>query len=152
MTTARRRLLAVLALAVVPWTVVFAHGTPTLFFPVGSFTPSPVSFTAVWDYYLRYTAFLPQYLAAWGIGVALLGVALLSALSGVVWREDARVTGAVLVLAGVSNLAFAGGFLPRVGYTAVPVGTLLSWTVAWWYYRRDIRRMLAVTEYPGEPK
>jgi len=31
----------------------------------------------------------------------------------------------------------------------VPVGTLLAWTVVWWFYREDFRRVLSVTErYP----
>ncbi|MFD1585469.1 TIGR04206 family protein [Halorientalis brevis] len=146
MAAARRRLLAVAALVLAPLTVVFSRRAPTIFFPFGSFTPNPTSFTAIWDYYLRYTNGLPEYLVAWGIAVVLVVLAILSALSGVVWREDARVTAALLALAGASNLAFAGGFIPRVGYTGVPVGTLLLWTVVWWYYRDAFRRVLAVTE------
>ena len=153
MATARRRLLAVLALAAVPWTVVFVAGTPTLFFPFGFVTPEVFSTTAIWDYYLRYTAgpgSLPQYLVAYGVGAVLWIVASVSALTGLIWREDARITAAVLALAGASNLLFALGFLRRPGYTAVPVGTLLCWTVVWWYYADDFRRVLAVTEHPGE--
>jgi len=153
MATARRRLLVVLGLAIVPWTVVFVAGTPTLFFPFGFVTPETATFTAIWDYYLRFTAGpagLPQYLVAFGIGAVLYATAAVSVLSSFVWREDARITAAVLVLAGASNLVFALGFLRRPGYSAVPVGTLLLWTVVWWYYGDAFRRVLAVTEHPDE--
>ncbi|WP_136716206.1 TIGR04206 family protein [Halorientalis salina] len=153
MATPRRRLLAVLVLAVVPWTVVFARGTATLFFPFGFVTPEVLSFTAIWDYYLRYTAgpgSLPQYLVAYGIAAVLLGIALVNALSGRFWREDARVTAAVLVLAGLSNVLFAVGFLRLPGYTAVPVGTVLCWGVVWRYYGTAFRRILFVAEHDSD--
>jgi uncharacterized protein (TIGR04206 family) len=153
MATSPRRLLAVLVLAVVPWTVVVARGTATYFFPLGFVTPEVASVTSIWDYYLRYTAgpaALPGYLVAYGVGALLLGIALASALSGRVWREDARVTAAVLVLAGLSNLLFALGFLQRPGYTAVPFGTLVAWGVVWRYYGTAFRRILFAAEHESD--
>lgn len=135
MAGARRRLVVLFGLTLVPWTVVSVRGTPTLFFPLGFVTPEPFTFTTVWDYYLRYTAGLPRYLAAFGTATVLLGIAVISALAGVIDREDARITAAVVVLAGLNNLVFTLGFLRRPGYVAVPVGTLLCGLVVWWGYR-----------------
>ncbi|MFB6178632.1 MAG: TIGR04206 family protein [Halorientalis sp.] len=149
MSRVRRRVATVVALLVVPWMVLFVRDTRSLYFPVGFHDLGSPAFTTIWDYYFRYSigpAALPGYLVAYGIGALLLALAVVSALLGVVWREDARITAALLVLAGLSNAWFALGFLRRSGYVAVPVGTVLSWVVVWWYYAEDFRRVVAVTD------
>jgi uncharacterized protein (TIGR04206 family) len=61
-------------------------------------------------------------------------LALGSAIAGVVWREDPRITMGALVGAGLFQLGPFFGFNRRLGYVAVPVGTVVLLTVAWWYY------------------
>jgi uncharacterized protein (TIGR04206 family) len=61
-------------------------------------------------------------------------LALASAFSAVVWREDPRLTALSLVGAALLQVDVFLGFDRRLGYTAVPVGTVVLLVVAWWYY------------------
>ncbi|MFB6083877.1 MAG: TIGR04206 family protein [Halorientalis sp.] len=148
-----RRVLATVAGALLPWTVVVHRGYVDLFFPFGLVPLGPSGLTTITGFYFRYTAGLPGYLNAWGLSVLLFAVGLGNALFGLAserlglpLREDRRVTAAMYVLAGVGQLGFAVGFLRRPGYAAVPVGTVLLWGLVWRYYRRDLA---AVFEYRG---
>ncbi|PSP94074.1 TIGR04206 family protein [Halobacteriales archaeon QS_4_62_28] len=128
-----RRLAAVLALAVVPWTVAVA-GTVTFVFPFALVDPNTGAVTTIFDYYVRYTTTLPQYLRAWGIGVGCYLGVVASVLSGRVWDvEDRRVTAGLLVFAGLTQLSLAYGFSRQPGRFGVPVGTVLCLAVVWWY-------------------
>ena len=136
----RRRLLAVLVLALVPWTLL-SGGVLTLVFPFGLVNTTPLHLTPLVDY-LRYTggfAALPSFLQAWPTSVLLYLGALGSAFGGVVGREDRRVTGGLLVLAGLAHAGLAVGFL-RMGRLAVPLGSLFALALAWWLYWPAIRR------------
>jgi uncharacterized protein (TIGR04206 family) len=133
-----RRIPILLALAVAPWTVVSAFGTITLVMPFGLLNFDPVQLATIYDYYFQYTVTLPRFLEAWGVSVALYGLAVASALLGLVWREDPRVTAALLTLAGLTNLLVSVGFTRRPGYVSVPVGTILCFLVVWVYYREDL--------------
>lgn len=133
-----RRLPILLALALAPWTVVSAYGTITVVLPFGLLNLDPVQLTPIYDYYFRFTGTLPRFLDAWGVSVMLYALAVGSALLGLVWREDARVTASLLVLAGVTHLWVSLGFLRRPGYVSVPVGTAFCLLVVWVYYRADL--------------
>jgi uncharacterized protein (TIGR04206 family) len=140
-----RRVAVLVAVALVPWTFVSAPGVRTYLFSFGLFNFAPAQLTTITDYYFTFTAGLPQYLLAWGVGTLVYGLALISALSGLVWREDVRLTAALLVVAGFAELWVSWGFVRRPGYLAVPVGTVLMWTVVWWYYRSDLRGIFVGT-------
>ncbi|WP_336002502.1 TIGR04206 family protein [Halorientalis halophila] len=140
-----RRLLAALAVALVPWTVLTIGSDVSLFFTFGILNVDPLGLTTITDFYFRYTAALPEYLTAWGLSVLVFAVGLASALVGLVWREDPRVTAAMFVFAGFGQLLFALGFLRRVGYTAIPIGTVLLWALVWRYYRRDLA---SIVQFP----
>ncbi|RBI60957.1 TIGR04206 family protein [halophilic archaeon] len=133
------RRLALLALFAVPWTVLFAPGGTTLVFPWGLVNPATGHVTTLADYLLVYTAGLPQRLLAWPVSVLLYLAGVASAFAG--RFEDRRVTGGLLVIAGASNAVFASGFVRRGGQV-VPLGTLLLWAAAWWFYRTDLRGSL----------
>ncbi|RXK51499.1 TIGR04206 family protein [Halorientalis pallida] len=134
-----RRVLVLVAVALAPWTAVSANGFVSWFLPIGIVNLDPLELTTIFEYYLLYTRNLPPYLNAWGLSVVVFFVGLVSALVGLVWREDARVTASMFVLAGIGQLVFALGFFRRgQGYAAVPIGTLLLWGVVWRYYRRDL--------------
>jgi uncharacterized protein (TIGR04206 family) len=135
-----RRIPILLALAIVPWTVVSAFGTITLVMPFGLLNFDPIQLATIYDYYFQYTVTLPRFLQAWGVSVLLYAGAVGSALLGLVWREDARVTAALLVLAGLTNLLVSVGFTRRPGYVSVPLGTILCFVVVWVYYREDLAR------------
>lgn len=130
----RRRLAAVVAAGLVPWTVLLIGSELTLVFSFGLFNTNPAQIVSVYDFFYRFTNGLPQFLEAWGTGVILYGVGLASAVAGVVWREDTRITTLALAAAGLSQLAVFLGFNRRIGYVAVPVGTIVLLTVVWWYY------------------
>jgi uncharacterized protein (TIGR04206 family) len=135
------RPLALVALAAFPWTVlssgdfVFAWGLATL---------DPLHVTTLSDYLLVYTRGLPNRLLAWPIAVLLYVLAVGYALLGTFApkREDRRVTGGLLALAGVSEFWFALG-LRRPNLVAVPVGSVLLWTAAWRFHWPDLRSALS---------
>ena len=140
------RVLAAIAVALLPWTVVFTRQYVDLFFSFGLLPVGPSGLTTITDFYFRHTAGLPEYLNAWGLGVLLFAVGLANALFGLVseraglsLRDDPRITAAMYVFAGFGQLVFAFGFLRRPsGYVAVPLGTVLLWGLVWRYYRQDL--------------
>lgn len=137
----RRRLLVVLALGLVPWTVLVG-GEVTLLFPFGLVNANPLHLTTLDDYlrFARGFAALPRYLQAWPVSVGCYLAALASALAGVVWREDPRVTGGLVVLAGLSHTGVAIGLSRGIGRITLPLGPVLAFAIAWWYYWPAVRR------------
>jgi len=141
-----RRVLAAVAVALLPWTVVSTRGYVDLFFSFGLVPVGSSEVTTIVDFYFRFTAGLPEEMNAWGLGALLFAVGLANAIFGLVseWaglalREDLRITAAMYVFAGFGQLVFALGFLGRPGpYVAVPLGTVLLWGLVWRYYRRDL--------------
>jgi len=130
----RRRLAAVVAVGLLPWTVLVIGGELTLVFPVGLVNTSPPNFVLITDFFFRYTDGLPAFIEAWGSGVLLYVVALVSALASLRGRGDPRITALALVGAGLLQVQVFFGFDRRLGYTAFPLGTVLLLAVAWWYY------------------
>ncbi|KAB1192039.1 TIGR04206 family protein [Haloferax sp. MBLA0076] len=141
----RSRLLLVLVVGAVPWSVqTFSSGAATLLFSWGLVTPSTVSLTTITDFLFRFTMGLPDYILLWPLSVVFYLVALVNVLSGVLFgREDIRLTAASLVLAGVTQLELARGFSVQPDRTAWPVGTVLLWAVAgylYWSHRAETDR------------
>jgi uncharacterized protein (TIGR04206 family) len=137
--SAKRRLLAVVVLALVPWTIL-SSGVLTLLFPFGLVNTTPLHLTTLLEY-RRFTGgfgALPGFLRAWPTSVVLYLGALASAFGGVVGHEDRRVTGGLLVLTGITHLGLAVGFL-RTGRLALPLGSFLAFALAWWCYWPTIR-------------
>ncbi len=135
---AARRLLLVLALAFVPWTVILGPDL-TFVFPFGLVNDNPWFLVRI-DDYLRLSGYGRfAYIDAWVIGAVLYAVALLSALLGVLGVEDRRLTAGLLVFAGVSQFPLALGFSRRLDYVALPVGSVLLLAAAWWLYWPAVR-------------
>ncbi|EMA45194.1 TIGR04206 family protein [Halococcus saccharolyticus] len=139
--TPRRRLLVLLALGLVPWTVLVGSEV-TLLFPFGLVNANPLHLTPLNDYlrFARGFAALPRYLQAWPVSVGCYLAGLASALVGVVWREDPRVTGGLIALAGLSHVSVAVGLSRGIGRLALPIGPVLALAVAWWFYWPAVRR------------
>ncbi len=134
MDSGRRRLLAILALLVVPWSFVDAGGSVTLVFPFGFLNFGPLQLEDVVSYLTVDTYGLPQFLLAWPVGVGLYVLAVLSALSGtVLGREDRRVTALLLVFVALTQLRMVLGFSRRFDTVAVPVGAVCCLAVVWWF-------------------
>ena len=143
MDASRRRLLAILALFVVPWTFVDTGGQPTLVFPFGFVTFGPLVVEDVVSYVTVDTFGLPQFLLAWPVGVGVYLLAVASALSGVfLGREDRRVTALLLVLVALTQVRMSLGFAQRFGTVAVPIGVVLILAVVWWYDWATLRNAL----------
>ncbi|MFC6975949.1 TIGR04206 family protein [Halomicroarcula sp. GCM10025709] len=130
----RRRLAAVLAVGLLPWTVLVIGGELTMLFSFGLFNTDPPAVVSIYDYFYRFTDGLPGFIEAWRSGVVLYLLGLASAVSGVVWREDERITALALAGAALTQISVFLGFNRRIGYVALPVGTVLLLTVVWWYY------------------
>jgi uncharacterized protein (TIGR04206 family) len=132
--------LGVLMLWVVPWTVISYPSGVNLIFPWASATTNPLHVTSLWAFIARNPGGieqLPPRLFAWPLATLLLGVAVLGALAGRFGREDRRLTAGALVLAGVVHLRVTVG-LTGIGETAVPIGPLLAFGVAWWHYAGSV--------------
>jgi uncharacterized protein (TIGR04206 family) len=138
-----RRLLAVAALFLIPWTVVPSGANLALVFPWGLANTTPPGVTTLPDYLLLYTRGLPRHLRAWPVATVLHACALASAGAGTfrTGLEDRRVTGGLLALAGVSSLQVTLGLL-GTGVVAVPLGTAAAWTVAWWFHAPAFRGLV----------
>ena len=130
----RRRLVVVALLGLVPWTVLIIGSELTLIFPAGLVNTNPLQFVSIYDFFVRFTVGLPSFIRSWRTGVLLYLVALASAGSGVVWREDPRITALSLVGAALSQVGVLVGFNRRLGYVALPVGTVAMLVAVWWYY------------------
>ena len=138
-----RRLVAILALFVVPWSFVDAGGLVTLVFPFGFVNVDPLHLEDIVSFVTVDTNGLPQFLLAWPVGVSIYLLAVASALSGVAFgREDRRVTALLLVLVGLTQLRMALGFSARLDTYAVPLGTVFCLAVVWWFDWPAIRESL----------
>ncbi|EMA32883.1 TIGR04206 family protein [Haloarcula japonica] len=135
----RRRLITVVVAGLVPWTVVLIGAELTLVFSFGLFNTNPPELLSVYSYFVRFTETLPQFIESWGSGVLLYAFALTSAIGGVTWREDVRLTALALTGAGLTQFPVFLGFNRRLNYVAVPVGSFVLLTVVWWYYLPAIR-------------
>jgi uncharacterized protein (TIGR04206 family) len=130
----RTRFLAILAIGLLPWSLVVAGSELTLVFAVALVDPQPLYVTDVVTYVTVYTRGLPPFLQAWPVGAGIYALALGSALSGVLFdREDRRVTALLLVLVALTQASFAWGFSRRMGQVAFPLVTVCSLTVVWWF-------------------
>ena len=103
-------------------------------FPVGLVNTNPLQFVSIYDFFFRYTEGVPSFIESWRTGVLLYLGALASALSGAVWREDPRITALALVGAALSQVGVFLGFNRRLGYVALPSGTVVILAAVWWYY------------------
>ena len=135
----RRRLLAVLAVGLLPWTAVVSARGASFVFSFGLVNTGPLGLTNLYDYLFVYTAGLPERLQAWPLGVILHAGALASASGGLRGFEDPRLTGGLMLFAGVAHAQVAYGLYRTyvgTGASAVvlPVGALAAWAVAYRYY------------------
>lgn len=139
--TPRRRLATLVALAFVPWTVILIYGEVTLVFPFGFFNTNP---PALVDLYTLLSAGggLPRNPELLPASALLYGGALLSAAAALADREDPRLTAGLLVLAGVAHLGVAYSVVHRLRYTPLPVGALLLFVAAWWFYWPSLRALV----------
>jgi len=140
MASARQRLLLVLMVGILPWSLIQTSTVTTLYFPFGFLNvETPTRVVTIYDYLFIYTQGLPQYVYAWPLGVGLWLLALGSAALGLVDREDRRVTAGLLALVGLTQLQFALGWgsLPR--RTAIPVATITTLALVWWVYWPDLK-------------
>jgi uncharacterized protein (TIGR04206 family) len=144
----RSAVLAIAALGLLPWslqTFTRPGSGITMLFPWGLVNTAPWHVTSLYDYLFVYTVGLPEFILAWPVSVLLWAVALGSALGGyALGREDPRVTGAMLLLAGAAQVSVAVGFSVQPYRSAYPVGTVWLWAVAWWFYWPAVRRSLPV--------
>ncbi len=125
---------AVLALAAIPWSVqTFVGGEVLLRFVWGAVSFEPTLFVATLATYPLLSG--PPVLVWWLTAAACWLGALVSAVAGLIGREDPRVTAGLLAVAGGANLLVALEFGVQPGRTGWPVGTLGAWIVAAWRYR-----------------
>lgn len=143
-----RAAVAVLLLGFLPWSVLWQGNDLAFVMVWGLFHPGDfhvhslyVLLTESWPSYWL----LPHPLRVWPIGAVLYGLALASAGGGALLRrEDLRVTGGLLVLAGIAALWVSIGLATRTqgDVIAIPVGAVGLWLVAWWWYGPALRNLV----------
>ncbi|WP_280537028.1 TIGR04206 family protein [Halopenitus sp. POP-27] len=156
----RRALLVIVGLLVVPVTVIVDGATYTVVSLWGLVTIVPgaggdlaVSGYPIWRYVLAHPlpfGALPSSIQAWPVALVFHLLAAGSAAAGVVVdREDPRVTGGLLVLAGVASLSVAIGLGSRYGLAGptvstlvVPIATICAWACAAVLYGPPLRGLL----------
>lgn len=131
---ARRRAFVVLALGVIPWTLITTTSTVTLVLPFGLVDANSWHLLTLFEYLYLSGGQIAPFLRAWPIGALLYVCGLMSAVGGIFGREDPRLTGGFLVLTAVSQIPLVLGFSRRVGYSVFPVGIVLMLVVVWWVY------------------
>jgi len=130
----RRRLAVVVLVGLLPWTVIVIGSELTLVLSVGLVNTNPPQYLPITDYFGPYTTTLAPFAESWRTSVLLYALALASALSAVLWREDPRITALALVGAALSQLGVFFSFNRRLNYLALPVGTVVILAAVWWYY------------------
>jgi uncharacterized protein (TIGR04206 family) len=140
--TPGRRLGVIAALAFVPWTVISIYGEWTLVFPFGFFNTNPPQLVDLYTMLFVAGGGLPRNPELLPLSVLFFAVAVASAAAGLLGREDPRLTAGMLVLAGIAHLGVAYSVSHRIHYTPVPLGALLLFVVAWWYYWPSLRATL----------
>ena len=149
MNAPRRRALAVLLAGLLPWTVLVLEGGLGFVFAFGLVNTDPLHLVTISDYLFVHTEGLPRRLEAWPAGVLLHAGALACAVWNLRTPVDPRLTGGLLVVAGLLHAQVSIG-LYRVygagGPLVLPLGAFACWIVAWWYYWPLVReRGLVVT-------
>jgi uncharacterized protein (TIGR04206 family) len=140
--TPGRRLLALLAVAVVPWTVVFIGNEVTLLFPFGVFNSNPPQLMDLYTL-LSFGWRLPRNPELVPLSYTFYALALVSVAVGAVRdAEPERLTAGLLVLAGVTHVGVAYSVAYRLQWTPVPVGSLLLLAAAWWFYWDDLQTLV----------
>ena len=128
------RALGTVFVGLVPWTVVLRAGELDAVFLFGLFNTNPPHLVDLYSYVFVFSGGpggLPDRLLAWPVATGLFCLAGVSLALGAVDHEDRRVTAGLFFLAGIVHLQVTLG-LVRIGETALPVGPLLSFVLAWW--------------------
>jgi uncharacterized protein (TIGR04206 family) len=141
--TPRRRLLALLAIAVVPWTIVFIGGEVTLLFPFGVFNSNPPQVTDLYTL-LSFGWRLPRNPHFLPLSYSFYAIALVSVAAGVANEtyEPTRLTAGLLALAGGTHIAITPSVAYKLYWTPVPFGAVLLFAAAWWFYWDDLRTLV----------
>ena len=130
-------LAALLALGLVPWTLLASPGDVTFVMSWGLVNTNPWHLLWFSSYLGATQGFetLPWSLQVWPLGLVFYLGAVVSATSGVVFaREDIRVTVGLLVLSAISSVFVWWGLLARGATGAVPIGVVAVGVVLWWFY------------------
>ncbi len=134
----------VIAIAgLLPWLVVMGEsGSITLVFAFGLLNPDALHLTWISSYLTTLTRGVPRSLLAWPAATLLWISALGSGIIGLTTgREDRRVTGGLLALSGFSLIPVSLAVGRPTSVTAVPVGTVLLFVIAWWRYGDALGRI-----------
>ena len=130
----RNRILVLVALIALPWSIQFFDGAaPTLRFVWGmaSLESSSVSSILLYVQFNRASIVFDWVLS----GGFLLVAAVATLLGAVTDRQDGRIAAGSLVLAGLANLSVVWTFSIQPARSAVPIGSILVWYVAWRWWR-----------------
>jgi len=134
-----RRLLALVVVGVLPWTVLVGPGGVELVFLFGLANPATVHFVSLPEYLFVLTSGLPDRLLAWPASTLLYAGGLVSEVADQRLGGDVRLTAGLVGLAGLAHLGFTFGIVAREGSTVLPLGPAAAGLVLWWFYWPALR-------------
>jgi uncharacterized protein (TIGR04206 family) len=125
-----------LGLALVPWSVQLLDGTlPGLRFVWGMVSFEPLAASTLFAYLAFGGA---PIVFDWTLAAGFFVLAVLAtAAEALTNSRYGRVAAGLLALAGIVNLSVAWTFSIQPGRTALSIGTVLLWYVAWRWWRAD---------------
>jgi uncharacterized protein (TIGR04206 family) len=140
--TPRTRLFVLLALAVIPWTVVFIADEVTLLFPFGVYNSNPPQLTDLYTL-VSYGWRLPRNPELIILSYGFYACALASVTAGALMDvEPERFTAGLLVLAGATHVGVSYSVAYKLLWTPVPFGAILLLGAAWWFYWEDLKTLV----------
>ena len=140
-----RRLLALVVVGLLPWTVIVGPGGVETVFLFGLANPATGHFVSLPAYLFVLTSGLPDRLLAWPASALLYAGGLVAEVVDERRGGDVRLTAGLVGLAGLAHLGFALGIVTREGSTVVPLGPVLAGLVVWWFYWPALRNEASLT-------
>ena len=129
-----RRLLALVVVGLLPWTVLVGPSGVELVFLFGLANPATAHFVSLPAYLFVLTSGLPDRLLAWPASTLLYAGGLVSEVADRRPGGDVRLTARLVGLAVLAHLGFAIGVVAREGATVLPVGPVAAGLVLWLFY------------------
>lgn len=139
----RRELLVLVAIGLLPWTVIAWPGGVQFVALWGLLNPATLHVVSLPEYLFVLTAGLPDRLLAWPASGVLYAAGLAATVAGWWARADVRLRAGLFGLAAIAHLGFAVGVATRGAAEVVPVGPVLVAVAIWWFHWPTIQPRIA---------
>ena len=132
--TATRRLVVLVAVGLLPWSVLVGPAGVDLVFLWGLANPATGHFVGLPAYLFTYTSGLPDRLLAWPASALCYLAGVLAEVTRGRVHDDPRLAAGLVGFAALAHLPFALGLARPGAPTVLPLGPVLAGGLAWWLY------------------